>query len=361
MVLHQINRPKSAHNLFRIVKLQGKLLRELSDPTLDTNLVNTDWIKGVWNNMDAEWVRKFCLGGQEARVKAIAHAPLLARQALYTEFCKQNRARNLFRSGGNFQDFSSLPGFNDTLAKDVKEFFKHCYKKLSVKAPQWNGYEFPDGQVITNQSYKRDFCDTYPTVIEVCPYCDCGLGKPELDHYFPQSKFPLLACSPLNLVPVCGSCNDIITAKGDQAPLSLGSPNSTENWLHPFFRIASSKVKIKLTEKPQYSQPFLHSPDPDEQKYLDNHMNLIKTLSVRWRKSAFQYFDSLVQQVNLEINATKTIDSIVLTKLRDHNATRGKLSSSLIYAAVCQAVLDNRPGYREEFEDSNPVRLSSSD
>lgn len=36
----------------------------------------------------------------------------------------------------------------------------------------------------------------------------CGVAKPEtIDHHAPKTVFPLLALTPLNLVPACGPCN----------------------------------------------------------------------------------------------------------------------------------------------------------
>ncbi|GAA0324800.1 hypothetical protein GCM10010302_74920 [Streptomyces polychromogenes] len=36
----------------------------------------------------------------------------------------------------------------------------------------------------------------------------CGVAKPEqIDHHAPKNLYPLLALTPLNLVPACGLCN----------------------------------------------------------------------------------------------------------------------------------------------------------
>lgn len=60
--------------------------------------------------------------------------------------------------------------------------------------------------------------------IRCCPYCNRQytfslvdrkgrkLGRPELDHFYPKSKHPLLALSFYNLIPSCHSCNS--TLKG---------------------------------------------------------------------------------------------------------------------------------------------------
>jgi hypothetical protein len=89
---------------------------------------------------------------------------------------------------------------------------------------------------------------------------------------------------------------------------------------------------------------------------LEFGTNLIQSLSKRWTDSASGYFDRLVRQairmVNEE-NSNWTIDSVVKMNLEEHQCSRGRAPSSMIYAAVCQAVLDNRPEYNEEFENPN--------
>lgn len=56
--------------------------------------------------------------------------------------------------------------------------------------------------------------------IDVCPYCNRqyiftinnGSGRPQIDHYYPQSDYPYLSCSIYNFVPSCPHCN---LQKGD--------------------------------------------------------------------------------------------------------------------------------------------------
>lgn len=360
MALHPVKLPKSSGYLFRIVALQRRILKALAGPALNANAVNTAWVQSVWSSLDAEWVRKFCLGGKKSvlhSLKAIAAANIVARQALYDEFCRQNEVEAVLNSGGNFQDIEHLPGFNPLLADHVKLLFMRCYKLLSTSAKnEWNGYEFNGNRSISNRTYKDDFCSDYPTKV-ICPYCDGEIGTPELDHYYCKSGFPLLACSPWNLVPVCGSCNDVVTAKGDRPAITLGPPRSTDDWLHPFFRPASAQVKIRLSGTPKASIPELHSSNPDEQTRLNHHTELIQSLGKRWTNLASTHFDVLVRDVNRNMKEGESIISLVQTKLEDHEGNRGIDPSSMIHAAVCRAVLDNRPGYIEEFSSPNAPDL----
>lgn len=65
--------------------------------------------------------------------------------------------------------------------------------------------------------------------VNVCPYCNRQYTftvkkktRPEFDHFFPKSYYPLLAVSIYNLVPSCGLCN-----KGK-------SDSPSEKFLYPY-------------------------------------------------------------------------------------------------------------------------------
>ena len=300
-----------------------------------------------------------------ASLVAIAAATPAARRALCDEFCRQNKVPALLIAGGDFRNLPALPGFNASLARTVTDFFKDCYGLLG-QSSRTKGYAFPNGRVVTKATYKEQFRDANSTKV-VCPYCDGDMGTADLDHYYSTSHFPLLACSPWNLVPICKSCNDTTIAKGDRLALSTGPPRSSVDWLHPFECPASDGVRIQLTGNPRQAVPQLNSLDADEQRRLNNHHwlmdrldqpNPIRYLSNRWTIAAATHFDVLVQRVNRRADAANSIDSLVQIQLEDHQAERGQTASSMVHAAVCQAILDLRPEYLEEFTDSNAPALA---
>lgn len=51
----------------------------------------------------------------------------------------------------------------------------------------------------------------YDQLKSLCPVCDAQLAS-QLDHVLPKSQFPQYVVTPLNLVPLCASCNK---SKGD--------------------------------------------------------------------------------------------------------------------------------------------------
>lgn len=93
-----------------------------------------------------------------------------------------------------------------TIEKILKEYFGYGdFEKgaFPCNGKKWGAYEF-----------------TRLLNVEVCPYCnrqyiftiDDGDGRPQIDHYFPQSDYPYLSCSLYNFIPSCPQCN---LQKGD--------------------------------------------------------------------------------------------------------------------------------------------------
>jgi hypothetical protein len=365
MALHPLKLPGIAAHLFRIIAMQKRLLKALANPALDPAVVDTAWVQNVWRRIDPEWVRKFCLRQQEARIRAIAEATITARNQLYLEFCRQNKVPKTIVAGGDFRNLRSLSGFDEALARTVTDFFLDCYDLLG-QSSRTEGYLLPNGRLLTKRIYNEAFRRSFPCKI-VCPYCDGEIGTADLDHYYCKSHFPLLACSPWNLIPICKSCNDTTLAKGDRIALTLGPPRNTTDWLHPFHCPASNRVEIRLTGIPEQSVPELYSSDPAEQRRLRNHVWLMdhldkpqpfRYLSKRWTNTASAFYDVLVGEVNRKASATHPIMSLVQTRLEDILANRGQEPSCLVRAAVCQAIVARRPEYLEEFGTPNKVALA---
>jgi 5-methylcytosine-specific restriction endonuclease McrA len=102
-----------------------------------------------------------------------------------------------------------------TVEKILKEYF---------------GYDDFEKGCIQNEDVDKDECEnktkwsaytfTRMLNIDVCPYCgrqyvftiSDGNGRPQIDHYYPQSEYPFLSCSLYNFIPSCPQCNH---QKGD--------------------------------------------------------------------------------------------------------------------------------------------------
>ena len=83
--------------------------------------------------------------------------------------------------------------------------------------------------------------------VPTCPYCNRmytktviasknhKITRPTFDHWFPKSKFPLLALSFYNLVPCCSVCNSGV--KG-------GGTLELDQCFHPYIKHVDSDLKI---------------------------------------------------------------------------------------------------------------------
>jgi len=89
--------------------------------------------------------------------------------------------------------------------------------------------------------------------VRICPYCNRqftttlklnkeGYARPQLDHFYPKSKYPYFAISLYNLIPSCSICN--ASFKGDIDTLSDDKKDSL--YLHPYEKEVHDKVKFKL-------------------------------------------------------------------------------------------------------------------
>lgn len=89
--------------------------------------------------------------------------------------------------------------------KMVRKFLEKCfpYNKFTSKDAQYDAYKY---------------CKAMD--INVCVYCNAQLThtvvrrykkiiRPQIDHFFPQSRFPMFALSFYNMIPACQTCNRI--------------------------------------------------------------------------------------------------------------------------------------------------------
>jgi hypothetical protein len=166
--------------------------------------------------------------------------------------------------------------------------------------------------------------------IRVCPYCNRDytitvkngskineqIIRPEIDHFFSQTDYPLLSLSFYNLIPSCHICNSVI--KGKKNELTL------ENSAHPY--IHQINQLYNFTVKPLNSSGFLFGNkgvdakiiyNEEDYEYLRAKKNLeffkieeiykchseeiqdLVNLAYAYNKS---YLDSLIKQYHLNIS-----------------------------------------------------------
>lgn len=103
--------------------------------------------------------------------------------------------------------------------RNIKKMFR--YNLFSKKKKEYNAYNLADNLRIDCCPN----CNRQYIVTVINKGTDKGDTRPDFDHYFPQSKYPLLALSFYNLIPSCKICNS--TFKGDKEM-------SLTEYLHPY-------------------------------------------------------------------------------------------------------------------------------
>ena len=97
--------------------------------------------------------------------------------------------------------------------------------------------------------------------LRICPYCgrqfvysveeNGATVKPQIDHFLPKRKYPFLALSFFNLIPVCNTCN-MIGCKGENDPLHPTTQRPF-SMIYPYeFEDGHLEFRIQLTNSHYY-------------------------------------------------------------------------------------------------------------
>jgi 5-methylcytosine-specific restriction endonuclease McrA len=105
------------------------------------------------------------------------------------------------------------------------ENFLECKNSMSFNNIEWN--DFSKKFNIIYEIIRNEFGEKLQkeNEIYICPYCEKNyVGiidtykkaiKPDLDHFYPKSLYPFLACSIENLIPACQVCNSRLKKNKD--------------------------------------------------------------------------------------------------------------------------------------------------
>jgi len=174
--------------------------------------------------------------------------------------------------------------------KIIKNIFIDFYEKRWDEIKDYDRYTF-----VTKHELKT------------CPYCNMGYIlisqkdekgenglRPDIDHFFPKSKYPYLAMSFYNLIPCCKVCN-----------YSKGSKDTVEDGLLSPYEINSSTFKLTYTPK---NMNFLQI---KKKKYNFNSFD-IKFKKIDEHSNEYFKLDKLYEQhkdIVLELLIKRTIYS----------------------------------------------------
>lgn len=99
----------------------------------------------------------------------------------------------------------------------VRDFFMYFYNVTFGRAegPALNGHVCR----ATRGELSEDYYQTNPVLKHVCPVClhhsSNAKKEMQLDHYFPKSRYPVLAVHPWNLMYICANCNMVYKGRKD--------------------------------------------------------------------------------------------------------------------------------------------------
>ncbi len=144
----------------------------------------------------------------------------------------------------------------------VIEFFEKYFKKTRYKKEYLNKVLY---RIFVDYGYdkinKLDFIDSIG--LKTCPYCNRnytftinknGSIKPEIDHLYPKSLYPYLACSYFNLIPSCPTCNGFGAkeAKDTFHVYPISNPYTIKS-IDFQFSITPQNIDFINVEKEQYN------------------------------------------------------------------------------------------------------------
>lgn len=124
------------------------------------------------------------------------------------------------------------------LEKSLKKLFNYGYRFVNGNnLIKWDTGQYIKGMVDAGLEY-CPYCNRHP--LESYATSDGKTHKGPLDHFYDKTKYPYLALSIYNLIPVCDKCNN---EKGTKA-------TSLSSHTHPFHDDFHGLVAFSVAEKP---------------------------------------------------------------------------------------------------------------
>ena len=327
-MLHKINVPSCQIYLEWIINLQRCLLQTLCQDNVKPQDIKPEWVIKVLATFKIKdnWIKNLCerrdqISGIKREflehMKVIADLPNNKKKELLEVFESDHNfysifntnfnrtyVPNIFEAESNFYIFSlptqllkGISCIQETSTKEaIRGFFEIFYAPNFYSSV---GYHIAENNTVLH-FYRGKFIESFITDnknLSVCPMCDGSVDSREIDHFYPKSDFPFLSCHPLNLVPVCSTCNKPenkanhppLTLKNSEGQNSKTAEEQTLDWFHPYLRPLtqskddfSTKITINLETTDKGTKPVLSSIDPQTQKRIDNLNSLVK-LDTRWQ------------------------------------------------------------------------------
>ncbi|MFM7859411.1 MAG: hypothetical protein ACKO96_47680 [Flammeovirgaceae bacterium] len=139
-----------------------------------------------------------------------------------------------------------------------------------------------DSQTATAKLITAEVTRTY--LLSLSGFCvSCGFGDADqIDHFLPQEHFPEFSILHKNLLPICGTCNEI---KGENIP------GMTKDYLHLMFDSIPNEefLLCRITYNDHIPKSHFSVQARFQSDRIFRHFNDLK-LSTRLEKKSTQYF-----------------------------------------------------------------------
>ncbi|MGL4914126.1 MAG: HNH endonuclease [Romboutsia sp.] len=197
-------------------------------------------------------------------------------------------------------------GHSPQCCKEIKDILKGCYTRNK---------EHEVGMVTSNIISMQT-----NSIQSKCPHC--GLSEPDtIDHYLPKDVFPEFSILPINLVPMCGRCNNI---KNTDWEIN-GYRNSIHFYFDSFidkkFLYCKLEYKSKVDIKPIAKFYLQKHEEMNDIEFMiaKNHFDTFN-LYERYSKQIVEVISSTYEEcvesgLGADINK-KTIGASIRTKIR---------------------------------------------
>lgn len=177
--------------------------------------------------------------------------------------------------------------------RDLIEEFEDNRSYLRIKSNSFNRilYNIFVSNIYENKDRFNGLKFVEDLKLQTCPYCNRAyiqsikrnsVIRPEIDHFFPKSKYPYLGVSFYNLIPSCSICNGT-TAKGerDSYDEDLTSPYEikSDDFKFSYDFIAPEKLKIKFEKKLAINDDYFKLED-----FYKHHNDIVDELYIKIKK-----------------------------------------------------------------------------
>lgn len=156
--------------------------------------------------------------------------------------------------------------------------------------------------------------------IDTCPYCNRNyiyylskkhIIKPQIDHFYPKSKYPFLGMSFYNLIPSCQTCNGF-GAKGEKDPIEHDLINpylilkeqfkftykvKNVNFLNPVFDKNSIEIKF---EHQLSGHSSIFKIDKLYEQHADHVLELILKSKIQYSEGYREYLRKEYPDLNIK-------------------------------------------------------------